>query len=157
MGAGEMRAAFGLVCGSRVQAAALHASVPSWSRRLCVAAQGVRTSSAAVEPTMFAVVSIKGKQYKASDGDVIMAEKLDAQVGTQMTFDDVLLIGKQDGTTMVGKPTLEGASVTMAVQEQTMTEKVHVFKKKRRKNYRRFNSHRQNVTMLRVHDIASPK
>merc|ERR1712224_1061553 len=104
-------------------------------------------------PDVFAVVSIGGKQYKVSADDVLMAEKLEAEVGSTLEFPEVLLVGHADGRTWVGKPHVEGAVVAASVEEQTRTAKVHVFKKKRRKNYRRFNSHRQDVTILRVDDI----
>merc|ERR1719247_22095 len=104
----------------------------------------------------FAVVDIKGKQYKVSAEDLVMAEKLDAEVGSKVVFDQVLLMGQSDGTTLIGRPTVEGASVSMTVQEQTYSAKVNVFKKKRRKNYRRCNTHKQPITLLAVDDVTFP-
>merc|ERR1711865_635800 len=104
----------------------------------------------------FAVVQIKGKQYKVAKDDVLIAEKLDAEVGSQVVFTDVLLAGKADGTTLIGRPILAGASVSMTVQEQTESAKVDVFKKKRRKNYRRWNAHKQPITVLAVDEIQFP-
>merc|ERR1711865_831138 len=101
----------------------------------------------------FVVVKIGGKQHKVSADDVLMTDKLDAEVGSELVFTDVLLAGRSDGTTLIGRPTLEGASVSVTVQEQTEAAKVHVFKKKRRKNYRRWNGHKQQITLLNVDSV----
>merc|ERR1712195_504 len=114
-------------------------------------------SSAYPEPIKtvdsFAVVMIKGKQHKVSADCVVMTDKLDAEVGSEIVFTDVLLAGRADGTTLIGRPLIDGASVTVTVQEQTESAKVNVFKKKRRKNYRRWNGHKQQITLLNVESV----
>jgi large subunit ribosomal protein L21 len=103
---------------------------------------------------MFAVIRTGGKQYKVAKDDVIFVEKLAAEEGASVTLDDVLLV--TDGeTTTAGSPVLSGASVTATVLEQKRGDKVLVFKKKRRHNYRRKNGHRQYLTVLRITDIAA--
>jgi large subunit ribosomal protein L21 len=101
---------------------------------------------------MFAVIKTGGKQYKVAKDDVIFVEKLDGDAGALVRFDDVLMVG--DGARQtVGKPLVEGAAVTATVLEQTRGEKVLVFKKRRRKRYKRMQGHRQHLTVLRVTDI----
>ena len=100
----------------------------------------------------FAVVRLGGTQYKITKDDVIVAEKLDVQVGSDLIIDEVLLVGSE-AATVVGRPTVQNATVTCAVEEQTRDAKVVVFKKRRRQNSRRRNGHRRHVTLLRVTDI----
>ena len=102
---------------------------------------------------MYAVIRAGGKQYKVAQGDVITVEKLAGQAGDAVTFDQVLAL--DDGDLRVGTPVLDGASVSAEVLEQTRGDKIIVFKKKRRKNYRRKRGHRQYITVLRVTDIAA--
>jgi len=101
---------------------------------------------------MYAVIRTGGKQYKVAKDDVILVEKLEADAGASIDLDDVLMIGDDDNTT-VGTPTVEGASVAATVVEQGRGDKILVFKKKRRKNYRRTIGHRQDLTVLRITDI----
>ncbi len=101
---------------------------------------------------MFAVIKTGGKQYKVAKNDVISVEKLQADPGATIAFDQVLLIGDGKGQ-KVGAPVVEGASVTATVLEQTRGDKIIVFKKKRRKHYRRTAGHRQYLTVLRIADI----
>ena len=98
---------------------------------------------------MYAVFKTGGKQYKVSEGDEIRVEKLEAQVGDQLTLDQVLMVADGDQV-QVGTPFLEGAAVTAEVTGQLRAPKVIVFKKRRRKNYRRKNGHRQPLTRLKV-------
>ena len=100
----------------------------------------------------FAIVRLGGTQYKITKDDVIVAEKLDVQVGAELKIDEVLLVGS-DLATVVGRPTVPRAFVKCAVEEQTRDAKVVVFKKRRRQNSRRRNGHRRHVTLLRVTDI----
>lgn len=102
---------------------------------------------------MFAVLKTGGKQYKVAAGQVIKVEKLDGDVGSTIQFDEILMIGDDKGV-KVGEPTLKGAAVMAEILEQTRAAKITVFKKKRRHNYRRKKGHRQNITVLRVTDIA---
>ncbi len=102
---------------------------------------------------MFAVIRTGGKQYKVSKDDVITVEKLAGDAGARLEFTDVLAIGNGPDTTF-GTPIVEGARVTAAVLEQTQGDKIIIFKKSRRKNYRRKRGHRQQLTVLRITDIS---
>ncbi|MBK1695984.1 50S ribosomal protein L21 [Rhodovibrio salinarum] len=101
---------------------------------------------------MFAVIQTGGKQYKVAKHDVVKVEKLPAEVGESVTLDDVRMVGG-DGAPQVGAPKLDGAKVAAEVVDQDKNRTIHVFKKKRRKNFRRCNGHRQRFTLLRVTDI----
>ena len=106
------------------------------------------------EIEMYAVIKTGGKQYKVAKDDVITVEKLAGEPGTMINLDVVLML--DDGATRtVGKPLVEGAVVAAEVLEQKRDKKILVFKKKRRKNYRRKNGHRQDITVLRVTDILA--
>jgi large subunit ribosomal protein L21 len=101
---------------------------------------------------MFAVIRTGGKQYKVAAGDVIAVEKLAGEAGATIELGDVLMIG--DGATVsTGTPLLPGASVSAELVEQRRADKIIVFKKKRRHNYRRKNGHRQYQTVLRITEI----
>ena len=102
---------------------------------------------------MFAVIRTGGKQYKVSKDDVITVEKLAGDAGAKLEFTDVLAIGDGPDTTF-GTPIVEGARVTAALLEQTQGDKIIIFKKSRRKNYRRKRGHRQQLTVLRITDIS---
>ena len=103
---------------------------------------------------MYAVIKTGGKQYKVSEGDVLRVEKLSGDAGEMVSFDQVLMIG-DDKSSTVGKPYVKGAEVQATVLEQTRGDKVIVFKKRRRKNSRRKNGHRQLLTVLRVTDVLA--
>lgn len=98
---------------------------------------------------MFAVIKTGGKQYKVAKDDVIIVEKLDAEIGSAVTFDNVLAVGEKIGTPMV-----EGACVSAKVIKQTRDDTVLIFKKKRRHGYRRKNGHRQYISIVKITDIA---
>lgn len=102
---------------------------------------------------MFAVIRTGGKQYKVAKDDVITVEKLAGEPGSAVTLDDVLMIA--DGAEARTKA--EGASVSAEVVEQIKADKVLIFKKRRRHNYRRKNGHRQLLTVLRVTGISAGK
>ena len=102
---------------------------------------------------MFAVLKTGGKQYKVAQGDVIQVEKLEGNVGDKVTLDQVLMIGEEDKID-VGAPVLDGSKVTCEIIDQTKGPKILVFKKKRRKKYRRTNGHRQLITYLKITDIS---
>ena len=101
---------------------------------------------------MYAVIKTGGKQYRVAKNEVIKIERLDGEVGSTITFPEVLMVGGDNP--VVGTPTVAGASVTGTVLEQAKGEKVIVFKKRRRKNYRRRNGHRQLLTVVRIGEIA---
>lgn len=98
---------------------------------------------------MFAVIKTGGKQYKVSQNDTIDIEKINAKVGENVTFSEIVAIENNNQVTL-GKPTVANASVTAEVVEQFKSDKVLVFKKKRRHNYRRKNGHRQNLTRVKI-------
>lgn len=101
---------------------------------------------------MFAVIQTGGKQYRVAKHDVVKVEKLPAEVGENVTLGDVRMVGG-DGAPQVGAPKLDGASVSAEVVDQDKNRTIRIFKKKRRKNFRRCNGHRQRYTLLRVTDI----
>jgi large subunit ribosomal protein L21 len=103
---------------------------------------------------MYAVIKTGGKQYRVTAGDVISVEKLVAEPGSTISLDEVLMVG-EEGNPTIGTPTVAGASVSAEVLEQTRADKIIIFKKKRRQGYRRKAGHRQNLTVLRITDIAA--
>jgi large subunit ribosomal protein L21 len=103
---------------------------------------------------VYAVIESGGKQYRVSSGQELALEKIPAKEGETVRLDRVLLIQGEQGVT-VGVPTIPGASVTAEVLSQGRGRKVIVFKKKRRKNYRRTNGHRQAQTRVRITDIVA--
>lgn len=103
---------------------------------------------------MFAVIKTGGKQYKVAKDDIIIVEKLEAEAGKKVSFDDVLMCGTEADVT-IGEPTVAGAKVSGEVLEQRKGDKVLVFKKKRRQTYRRKKGHRQNETVVKITDIKA--
>jgi large subunit ribosomal protein L21 len=103
---------------------------------------------------MYAVIKTGGKQYRVSKDDVIVVEKLAANTGSALELDEVLILddGKE---TVLGTPMVEGARVAATVLDQTRSDKIIVFKKKRRKDYKRKKGHRQDLTVLRITDILA--
>ena len=99
---------------------------------------------------MFAVIKTGGKQYKVTSGDVIKVEKLNAQEGAEVIFNEVLALDEK-----IGKPLVKGASVKATVLKQAKDAKVIIFKKKRRQNYRRKNGHRQQITLVKILDVCA--
>ena len=102
---------------------------------------------------MYAVIRTGGKQYRVQKDDILEVEKIDAvQKGDTVTLGEILMLG-MDGKATIGSPTVNGASVKATVVDQKKTDKVIIFKKKRRQNYRRKNGHRQNVTVIKITEI----
>ena len=99
---------------------------------------------------MFAIVRTGGKQYRVAAGDKIVVEKLDGEAGSSVTLGDVLLAG--EGSEL---KSVEGLTVSAEIVAQAKGEKVIVFKKRRRHNYRRKNGHRQNHTILKITAIGA--
>lgn len=101
---------------------------------------------------MYALVEIKGKQYKAEKGAVLRVDKFDKEAGDKVEFDSVLFLSGE-GDAKVGAPYVEGAKVTAVVKNTIKDSKVKVFKFKRRKGYKRTQGHRQQYTLLQVEEI----
>ena len=100
---------------------------------------------------MYAIIRAGGKQYRVEKGDVVRVERLDGEVGSQVTLGEVLLVGGDD--LKVGSPTVAGASVEGTVVEHDRGAKIRVFKYKKRKHYRRTRGHRQAFTAVRIEAI----
>ena len=103
---------------------------------------------------MYAVIKTGGKQYRVANGDVIAVEKLAGDPGSTVALAPVLMVD-DDKSSTVGTPVVEGAAVNAEIVEQTRGDKIIVFKKKRRKGYRRTRGHRQDVTVLRITDVTA--
>ena len=102
---------------------------------------------------MYAVIKTGGKQYRVEPSDKLRVDKLAGEPGAMVDINEVLMVGEDDKT-QVGAPMLDGASVKLEVLEQTRNDKIVVFKKKRRQNYRRTHGHKQEMTVVRVAEIA---
>ena len=102
---------------------------------------------------MYAVIKTGGKQYRVATDDVITVERLEGEAGAAITLSEVLMVGSDAGA-KIGAPLVEGASVSATIVEQTRGDKVVIFKKRRRKHYRRKNGHRQDLTVLKITGIA---
>lgn len=100
----------------------------------------------------YAVIKTGGKQYRVAEGDLLTVEKLDAEEGSSVEFDQVLLVG-EGGDVTVGTPLVDGCSVTATVESQYKGRKIEVIKFKRRQGYRRTLGHRQQLTRVRVTGI----
>ena len=101
---------------------------------------------------MYAIVEIAGQQFKVAEGQEIFVHRLDAEEGDQLSFDKVLLIDR-DGDITVGKPTV-AATVSATVVGHARGDKVIVFKKKRRKGYKKKNGHRQSFSKIKIDAIS---
>jgi len=102
---------------------------------------------------MYAVFTTGGKQYRAGKGDTLKVEKLDAAEGDSVEFASVLLVG-EGGNIKVGTPLVSGSKVKARVVEQARSRKVDVVKFRRRKNYLRMGTHRQNYTLVEITGIT---
>jgi len=102
---------------------------------------------------MYAVIRTGGKQYRVSEGETLRVEKLPGDVGSSITFGEVLLVGGD--SISVGTPLVGGAEVTAQIVAQDRAKKIIVFKMRRRKNYRRKNGHRQWYTELKITGIKA--
>jgi large subunit ribosomal protein L21 len=103
---------------------------------------------------MYAVIKTGGKQYRVSAGEKLKVESLPAEVGSEITLDQVLMVGEGDSVKM-GSPVLAGASVKATVIAHGRGEKVHIFKMRRRKHYRKSQGHRQNYTEIQISGISA--
>jgi len=100
----------------------------------------------------YAVIRTGGKQYRVSPGEILRIESLTGEVGSEISFSEVLLTAA-DGSVQVGTPLVPGATVTARIVEHGKERKIIVFKKKRRKNYRRQRGHRQHFTAVQIKTI----
>ena len=103
---------------------------------------------------MYAIVKTGGKQYRVAPDDVLRVEKIDGAPGDVVTLDQVLMVATDQGLE-VGTPLVEGAAVSCELVEQTRGRKIIIFKKKRRKHFRRKRGHRQHYTVLKVLEILT--
>ena len=103
---------------------------------------------------MYAVIKTGGKQYRVAPNEVLKIERLEADSGRRIAFNQVLAVDAGEGL-KIGTPAVAGAMVTATVLEQTHAPTVLVFKKKRRHNYRRKNGHRQELTVVRIGEILT--
>ena len=105
---------------------------------------------------MYTIINISGKQFKAIEGTKIRVPKQNGEVGSSLTFDEVLLLSN-DNSTQIGKPYVKGSSVTATILGQGRDKKIIVYKKKRRKGYQRKNGHRQFYTEIEIKKINASK
>jgi len=103
---------------------------------------------------MYAVVKTGGKQYRVEEGDILKVEKLAGEVGNPVAFENVLMFSDGDNT-LIGTPSLENAVVKGHIVEQDRSQKIIVFKYKRRKRYRRKLGHRQPYTAVQIDQIEA--
>jgi large subunit ribosomal protein L21 len=104
---------------------------------------------------MYAIIETGGKQYRAEPGGILQVESLLGEVGSVVELPSVRLI-LNDSTPILGYPTIPDALVKAEILRQGRTRSIRVFKKKRRKNYRRTKGHRQGFTQIRISEIVSP-
>ena len=103
---------------------------------------------------MYVIVDIQGQQFKVEKDQKLFVHRIDANEGDSVEFDKVLLI-ENDSDITIGSPTVEGAKVVVEILSHVKGDKVLVFKKKRRKGYRKLNGHRQQFSRVLVKDIIS--
>ena len=103
---------------------------------------------------MFAILKTGGKQYRVAENDVIVVERLQGEAGDSVAFEDVLMVG-DDKKVETGTPLVSGATVAGEILEQARGDKILIFKKKRRKNYRRTRGHRQDLSVVRITEILT--
>jgi large subunit ribosomal protein L21 len=102
---------------------------------------------------VYAVVQTGGKQYRVTVGDTIQVERLDAEPGTEIALERVLMVAN-DGDVTIGTPVVEGAKVLASVDEHVKGEKIRIFKMRAKKRYRKAMGHRQRLTTLTIKDIV---
>jgi len=103
---------------------------------------------------MYAVIKTGGKQYRVAAGEKIKVEQIPADVGAEITLDQVLMVGEGE-TVKIGTPVVAGASVTAKVIAHGRGPKINIFKMRRRKHYQKHQGHRQNYTEIEISGIAA--
>jgi len=103
---------------------------------------------------MYAIVEIVGQQFKVAKDQKVYVHRLQGEVGSKVTFDNVLLVDNK-GTITIGAPAIKGAAVTAKILGHLKGDKVIVFKKKRRKGYKKKNGHRQYLSEIQIESIAT--
>ena len=103
---------------------------------------------------MYAVIKTGGKQYRVAAGEKIKVEQIPAEVGSEITLDQVLMVGEGESV-RIGTPLVSGASIKATVLSQGRHAKIKIFKMRRRKHYQKHQGHRQNYTELRIDTIAA--
>jgi large subunit ribosomal protein L21 len=104
--------------------------------------------------TVFAIIQAGGRQVKVNPGSVVTLDRVDAEVGKEITFDQVLFLEKDGGEVLAGAPFVANAKVVGVVDGETRGPKIRVFRKKRRKGFRKTRGHRSTYTRVRVTDIV---
>jgi large subunit ribosomal protein L21 len=102
---------------------------------------------------MYAVIKTGGKQYRVVAGEKLKIEQIPADVGAEITLDQILMIGEGEAV-KIGTPLVEGATVKATVLSQGRHDKVKIFKMRRRKHYQKHQGHRQNYTEIQIGDIT---
>ena len=102
---------------------------------------------------MYALVKTGGKQYRVAKDDTILVERIAADEGAEVILNEIVMLADGDKVT-IGTPKVEGAAVSATVMRQTRGPKIIIFRRKRRKNHRRTQGHRQDLTLLKINDIA---
>lgn len=105
---------------------------------------------------MYAIIQAAGHQHRVEPGQVLSIDRIGLEPGETVTFDQVLLLGRDDGSVTAGSPTLPGATVTGLVDAHARGPKIRVFRHKRRKGMRRTRGHRADLTRIRISDISHP-
>lgn len=104
---------------------------------------------------MYAIMKTGGKQYKVGEGNIIKIEKLPAEVGEKITFEEIIFLTDGEGNVKIGDPHISGAKVIAEVLEQGRDKKIVVYKYKKRKNYHKKQGHRQPFTRIKIEKIES--
>jgi large subunit ribosomal protein L21 len=103
---------------------------------------------------MYALVEFKGRQYKAEKGALLRVDKIDAEPGSKLDIDSVLLLSRGENDIIVGTPYVAGAKVSAVVEGHEKGKKIIIFKYKPKKDYRRKTGHRQQYSVIKIEDIA---
>ena len=102
---------------------------------------------------MFAIIQSGGRQIRVSPGSEVIVDRLPIEAGEQVSIDQVLMVGTDDGAVMTGAPFVANARVVAVIAGETRGEKIRIFKKKRRKGFRKSGGHRSTYTKVQIKDI----